>query len=157
MSGQRSAALGQYETCRETLAGELGAEPSPEIRETYELLLKGERPQGIPLAHAAWEQEPRQVGACPYRGLAAFREEDAPLFFGRERFTERLHEAVQKRPLVAVIVGSSGSGKSSAVFAGLLPRLRASGVTGDWFIADFRPGARPFQALAGSLVWGLAA
>jgi WD40 repeat protein/DNA-binding SARP family transcriptional activator len=151
-SGQRSAALTQYETCREALAEELGAEPCTELRETYELLLKGERPQGIPLAHAAWVREPGSVGDCPYRGLAAFREEDAPFFFGRESFARRLRQAVEEGPLVAVIVGSSGSGKSSAIFAGLLPRLRASGETGDWLIADFRPGARPFQALADSLV-----
>ena len=148
--GQRSAALVQYETCREILAEELGAEPSPQIQATYEQLLKGERPAGIPLAPGAQERAPRAVGACPYRGLAAFREQDAPFFFGREGFAGRLERAVQQRPLVAVIVGSSGSGKSSAVFAGLLPRLRA----GDdgWAIAGFRPGARPFRALAGGLV-----
>jgi DNA-binding SARP family transcriptional activator len=151
-SGQRSAALAQYETCREVLAEELGAEPSPEIRETYELLLKGERLPGIPLAPAARAREPRPVGECPYRGLAAFREQDAPFFFGREAFTERLHQAVQERPLVAVIIGSSGSGKSSAVFAGLLPRLREAVDGGGWLIAGFRPGAQPFRALAGSLV-----
>ena len=93
----------------------------------------------------------REVGPRPYRGLAAFREEDAPFFFGREGFAERLHRAVQERPPVAVIVGSSGSGKSSAVFAGLLPRLRAGGDAGDWLIASFRPGTRPFRALADSL------
>jgi WD40 repeat protein/DNA-binding SARP family transcriptional activator len=148
-SGQRSAALGQYETCRALLAEELGVEPSAEIRETYELLLKGERPPGIPIAPAARDREPRPVGECPYRGLAAFREEDTPFFFGREKFTEQLSLAVQQQPLVAVIVGSSGSGKSSAVFAGLLPRLRHEGT---WLIANFRPGERPFRALAGALL-----
>jgi WD40 repeat protein/DNA-binding SARP family transcriptional activator len=148
-SGQRSAALAQYETCRQVLADELGAEPSPEIRETYELLLKGERPHGIPLAPAARERAPRPVGECPFRGLAAFREEDAPFFFGRESFAERLHRTIQERPLVAVIVGPSGSGKSSTIFAGLLPHLRDAG---GWFIADLHPGAEPFRALAGALL-----
>ncbi len=150
-SGQRSAALTQYETCRELLAEELGAEPSPEIQETYEVLLRGERPPGIPLAPEGWERKPGPVGECPYRGLAAFREEDAPFFFGREGFTQRLYQSIQERPLVAVIVGSSGSGKSSAVFAGLLPRLLEAGDGEGWTIADFRPGTRPFRALAGSL------
>ncbi len=150
-SGQRSAALSQYETCRELLIEELGAEPSLEVRETYELLRSGERPPGIPLAPAAWEQEPGPVAECPYRGLAAFREEDAPFFFGREAFTQRLLQAVQVRPLVAVIVGSSGSGKSSVVFAGLLPRLLEGGDRGGWMIADLRPGMQPFRSLAGSL------
>ena len=60
--------------------------------------------------------------ACPYRGLAAFREEDAAFFFGREVFTARLSDAVAAKPMVGVI-GPSGSGKSSVVFAGLLPSL----------------------------------
>ena len=94
-------------------------------------------------------REPRQVGPCPYRGLAAFREDDAPFFYGREAFTDRLTEAVKTRPMVAVIVGSSGSGKSSAVFAGLLPRLRQ---TGTWGIAVLRPGGEPFQAFGGALL-----
>jgi WD40 repeat protein len=88
------------------------------------------------------------VGASPFRGLAAFREADAPFFHGRERFTERLLSAVQRRPLL-VVAGSSGSGKSSAVFAGLVPRLRAAG---DWLVASLRPGTDPFRALATALL-----
>jgi DNA-binding SARP family transcriptional activator len=74
--------------------------------------------------------------ACPYRGLFAFQEEDAPFFFGRETFIEILVEAVQSRGLVAVI-GPSGSGKSSVVQAGLVARLRQEP---GWLIEDFRPG-----------------
>jgi WD40 repeat protein/class 3 adenylate cyclase len=98
---------------------------------------------------SAAHREPRSVGACPYQGLAAFQEEDAAFFFGRDEFTERLMEATKTQPMVAVIVGSSGSGKSSAVFAGLLPRLREQG---NWQVAVFRPGGQPFYALAGSLM-----
>jgi len=90
------------------------------------------------------------VAVRPYRGLAAFREADAPFFFGRELATDRLTEAVQKQSITAV-VGPSGSGKSSIVFAGLLPRLRAL-PGGDWLIVDLRPGSRPFQALAAALI-----
>jgi WD40 repeat protein/DNA-binding SARP family transcriptional activator len=92
---------------------------------------------------------PRQVGACPYRGLAAFREADAAFYFGRERFIDALEHAVRTKKLVAVIVGSSGSGKSSALFAGLLPRLRR---TGGSLFAIFRPGSQPFDSLAGTLL-----
>ena len=60
--------------------------------------------------------------ACPYRGLSAFREEDAHLFFGREKFVQQLVNAVKQHPLVPVI-GASGSGKSSVVLAGLIPWL----------------------------------
>ncbi len=83
---------------------------------------------------------------CPYRGLFAFREEDAHLFFGRERFTQDLMTAVKKKPFVAV-VGSSGSGKSSVVFAGLVPRLRQD-TNVNWQIIAFRPGNKPITALA---------
>jgi DNA-binding SARP family transcriptional activator len=85
---------------------------------------------------------------CPYRGLFAFREEDAPFFFGREAFTAQLIETVGECPLVAVL-GASGSGKSSVVHAGLLPLLREEG---DWAIALFRPGTDPLQALAHALL-----
>jgi len=94
-------------------------------------------------------RRPRRVGACPYRGLAAFQEADAPFYFGRETFVDALEQAVRTRQLVAVIVGSSGSGKSSALFAGLLPRLRKSG---GYQFAIFRPGGQPFYAMAGALL-----
>jgi len=84
---------------------------------------------------------------CPYRGLFAFRRQDADLFFGRQDFIEQLTQAVQRKPLVAV-VGPSGSGKSSVVFSGLLPQLKDS----DWLVADLRPGSQPFDSLAAALL-----
>jgi hypothetical protein len=51
---------------------------------------------------------------------------DAPFFFEREAFTELLVESVAAAPMVGVI-GPSGSGKSSVVFAGLVPQLRQAG------------------------------
>jgi WD40 repeat protein len=95
------------------------------------------------------EREVVAADPCPYRGLAAFREEDAPFFFGREGFVEQLAEAVKKRSMVAVIVGSSGCGKSSTIFAGLLPRLRNEG---GWLISGFRPGSWPFKAQKAALL-----
>ncbi len=97
----------------------------------------------------AWSELYEQaIPSCPYRGLFAFREEDAGFFFGREKFTEQLVAAVQRQPLVAVI-GPSGSGKSSVVFAGLISQLRCEQT---WLIESFRPGERPFRNLASSLV-----
>jgi WD40 repeat protein/DNA-binding SARP family transcriptional activator len=149
LNGQWEAALAQYEGYHRLLETELGVAPSPEIQETFELLLMGELPSKPPTVIRVLEREPRDVGACPYLGLAPFREADAPFFFGRDGFTKKLIEAVRERPLVAVIVGSSGSGKSSAVFAGLVPRLRSEG---DWLMADLRPGGQPFHALAAALL-----
>src|SRR5262245_24066100 len=61
-----------------------------------------------------------RIEICPYRGLEPFREEDAALFCGRDDVVRDLVAKVQTSSFVAV-VGSSGSGKSSLVFAGLLP------------------------------------
>ncbi len=84
---------------------------------------------------------------CPYRGLFAFGEEDAKFFFGRDVFIDRLLTAVREQPFVAVF-GLSGSGKSSIVFAGLIPKLRQEG---GWLIWDCRPKDRPFYHLSRKL------
>jgi hypothetical protein len=86
---------------------------------------------------------------CPYRGLEVFGEEDARFYFGREAYVQRLLEKLKQARFVAV-VGPSGSGKSSLVRAGLLPRLRAGG--GRWRILVVRPGGDPLAALAGGLL-----
>ncbi|MGE3295338.1 MAG: TIR domain-containing protein [Geminicoccaceae bacterium] len=88
----------------------------------------------------------------PYRGLLAFREQDAGLFFGRERFVEELTAKVRQHSAsnVVAVLGRSGSGKSSVVFAGLLPALRqekGAGQQAVWQILDLRPGAEPLHAL----------
>jgi WD40 repeat protein/DNA-binding SARP family transcriptional activator len=147
-SGRGAEALAQYEACRGVLQQELGASPSAETEELYQLLLEGELPPALAEVTAP-ARLPRRIGACPYRGLAVFREQDAGFFFGREEFTGRLQEALTRRPMVAVVLGSSGSGKSSAVYAGLLPKLRQQG---DWIIAALRPGEQPFRSLAGAFI-----
>ncbi|HXU80569.1 MAG TPA: TIR domain-containing protein, partial [Polyangia bacterium] len=88
---------------------------------------------------------------CPYRGLHAFREEDAAFFFGREAFVEKLRAAIASRALVAV-VGASGSGKSSVVRAGLAPALRSPQGGTVWDIVTLVPTDRPLHALAAALV-----
>ncbi len=89
----------------------------------------------------------RATQACPYRGLFTFQEADAPFFYGREAFTQTLIGALERQSLIAVI-GASGSGKSSVVFAGFLPLLRQQQ---HWQIATFRPGNNPLRALAAAL------
>ena len=68
--------------------------------------LQRERP------HVNWDGRAPADMPCPYRGLLAFRKEDAHFFFGREALTERLAMVSREQGLVAV-VGPSGSGKSS--------------------------------------------
>jgi formylglycine-generating enzyme required for sulfatase activity/KaiC/GvpD/RAD55 family RecA-like ATPase len=99
------------------------------------------------------EKQAQMVRAtvCPFRGLSYFREEDAAFFFGREEFSERLAQEVCCKSLVAV-VGASGCGKSSAVRAGLLPRLRQGSGGIVWEIATIVPTDRPLRGLAASLL-----
>lgn len=85
----------------------------------------------------------RETAVCPYRGLLAFRERDSPLYYGRERAVRLVGRKLEQTALVG-IVGASGSGKSSAAFAGIVPRLRR---TGPWDVVSFRPGGDPFAAL----------
>ena len=92
------------------------------------------------------------AGLSPYRGLLPFREQDAGLFFGRKRFVDELVEKVRRRTTtnVMAVIGRSGSGKSSIVYAGLFPALRRErGVGGDsvWQILDLRPYAEPLHQL----------
>jgi len=88
---------------------------------------------------------------CPYRGLSPFREEDAAFFCGREAFTEKLAAAVERTSLVAV-VGASGSGKSSVVRGGLIPRLRQTKARRVREILTLVPADRPLHSLAAALV-----
>jgi len=148
-SNQRAAALRQYETCERLLREELGAEPSAPTRQTYQQILKGEALLAPTAVEAVLERELREVRPCPYRGLAAFGEADAPFFFGREAYVAQIAHAILCAPYVAAVVGASGSGKSSLVYAGLLPRLREGG---DWRVVACRPGTRPFYALATALM-----
>ena len=148
LSGQRAAALAQYESCRRVLAADLGIEPSEPTRQLAERIRSEEWPPAAMIAAGQPAPPPRTPGSCPYRGLAAFHQQDAPFFYGRETFVDQLACAVaQPRPVVAV-VGPSGSGKSSVVFAGLLPRLSQDA---HWLSATCRPGSRPFEALAAAL------
>ena len=84
----------------------------------------------------------------PYLGLEAFKEKDAKLYFGRKETVARMQQTVEEQDVVAVI-GASGSGKSSAVFAGLIPILRR---TGDWLIVRCLPRKQPFYELSAALI-----
>jgi hypothetical protein len=89
---------------------------------------------------------------CPYRGLDAFREEDSAFFFGRGSANDpkspigELVAKVREHPFV-MVVGRSGSGKSSLVYAGLLPVLRREHDR-FWNVLSLRPGREPLRALA---------
>jgi hypothetical protein len=95
----------------------------------------------------------RNEDVCPYRGLAAFGEEDAKYFFGRDNEIRTARGQLETWPLLAVI-GPSGVGKSSFVHAGLVPAVRASG--SGWRVHVLRPGRVPLHRLANILEDSLA-
>lgn len=89
---------------------------------------------------------------CSYPGMAPFTEADSDRFHGREAEVQELVERLRLHPFLAVI-GRSGGGKSSLVFAGLLPALRASRRfgPGDWAVRTLRPGATPLPTLQAAI------
>lgn len=89
----------------------------------------------------------------PYKGLRAFAEVDADDYFGRERLVEQLWHCVGRSRLT-VVVGPSGSGKSSLVKAGLVPRLRRDGVRSGrpTLVTEMYPGSYPFEELEAALL-----
>jgi energy-coupling factor transporter ATP-binding protein EcfA2 len=102
----------------------------------------------------ASEVRPEPPSGVPFPGLRPFREDEADRFCGREEQREAMLVKLESKRFLAVI-GSSGCGKSSLVFAGLLPDIRAGnlfGVPADCVIASCRPGLNPFQSLADALM-----
>ena len=85
---------------------------------------------------------------CPYPGMVPFRAEDARFFYGREDEIKQMLQHLRHQRYLWVI-GPSGSGKSSLVNAGLLPRLAKSALfpPGFWLVRSMRPGSRPTQEL----------
>ena len=90
----------------------------------------------------------------PYLGLVPFEERDARLFYGRDELADQLAERLAERPGgagILLVAGESGSGKSSLLRAGLLPRL-AAGALGPgserWPRRVIRPAGSPLRELA---------
>lgn len=115
------------------------------------LYRSGIEPPESGLAEFDWSLAPELADdLCPYVGLDAFAEEQRSVFFGRERLVqEALHSLETSRLLV--IVGPSGSGKSSLVLAGLLPALKSGAApgSGQWRCAPrMVPGSEPLANLA---------
>jgi formylglycine-generating enzyme required for sulfatase activity len=96
-----------------------------------------------PAAPPLWE-------GSPFPGLRAFTPDDAPIFFGRGRETDGLVRMVADARFVTV-VGASGSGKSSLVAAGLLPRLSSKAIEGssDWLLPHVVPATGERKQWAG--------
>ncbi len=147
-SGRQTEALRVAGRLRQTLAQELGIEPSPELVQLEQQILD----QTV-------ERPTAEVGraANPYRGLESFTEADADRFFGRGLLTELLIERMSEDgdgSRLLAVVGASGSGKSSMVRAGLIPAIRRGAVPGSegWVIVQMVPGSTPLRDLEAAVL-----
>jgi len=100
-------------------------------------------------------------GEPPFKGMEYFTEDDAGKFYGRELLTARLAGKLRGTRFLPIIIGSSGSGKSSVIRAGLIPALKRGEPLVDdtlppagsehWPVYILTPTTRPLEALAAAL------
>ncbi|MGL6268394.1 MAG: hypothetical protein ACRC2O_10710, partial [Chitinophagaceae bacterium] len=89
---------------------------------------------------------------CPYTGLRSFTEEESLYFKGREDDIDQATVQLQKNKFL-MLTGASGDGKSSLIYAGIIPNARSGFLKAkytQWCVADFRPERSPFQNLCKS-------
>jgi WD40 repeat protein/DNA-binding SARP family transcriptional activator len=173
-SGRQADALEAYRQARAVLVERLGIEPGPALRELHAAVLRqdeslesviqrvgeaakrvtAERPalrlveddlvSGVVELQVKRERPEPDAVVCPFKGLSAYGSDDAGYFFGRERLVAELVARLAGAPLLG-IVGPSGSGKSSAMRAGLLPALAAGVLPGSdrWNVSLLRPPEHP--------------
>ena len=92
----------------------------------------------------------------PFIGFRPYKTSEKDIFFGKEKEVEKILSIIQKNKLV-ILTGPSGSGKSSLINAGVIPRLNNGfiGQSGNkWSICKFRPGLSPLYNLSYSLSSG---
>jgi energy-coupling factor transporter ATP-binding protein EcfA2 len=90
---------------------------------------------------------------CPYTGLRSFTEEESLYFKGREDDIDQATAQLQKNKFL-MLTGASGDGKSSLIYAGIIPNARSGFLKSkytQWCVADFRPERSPFQNLCKSI------
>ena len=140
-AGRHPEALRTYDRFCTLLVEELGLEPSPSLQRLRDRMLLHD-PDLVPTGMAESESD---TARNPYKGLQAFGEEDASDFYGRDLLVDRLVEMIGAGQRLVALVGPSGSGKSSVVAAGLLPRLRGGAIDGSehWAVAAVTPGPDP--------------
>lgn len=142
-AGRQGDALRTLRRARKVLADELGLDPGPDIVALEDAILRQD-----PSLVAAQLPEPSSV--CPYQGLVPYDVVDSDAFFGRETEVAECLQRLSKAGML-VIVGPSGSGKSSLARAGVAAALERHGRR----VAIITPGAQPLDALSAISAPGL--
>ncbi|MEO5664568.1 MAG: BTAD domain-containing putative transcriptional regulator [Nocardioides sp.] len=135
-SGRQGEALRTIHEVRRKLADDLGLDPSSELDALEQAILR----QDPALDLAAVDGPSSDI--CPYLGLMPYDVDDEESFFGRDRDVEAALARLDREG-VLVVIGPSGSGKSSLVRAGIVAALRHRGHHAD----VITPGARPVGSL----------
>ncbi len=94
-----------------------------------------------------------QPTICPYTGLRSFTEEESLYFKGRDLQVDQISSILEQNKFL-MVTGASGEGKSSLIYAGLVPNARAGFFKAsytNWVVADFRPEREPVKNMAGAL------
>jgi WD40 repeat protein/DNA-binding SARP family transcriptional activator len=139
-SGHQAEALRTLHRQRRMLSVELGLDPAPDAVALEEAILRQDPSLAVETAL------PSSSDSSPYLGLTPYDEADAELFCGRDREVEDCLARLARHGAL-VVVGPSGSGKSSLVRAGLAARLRLRGRG----VVVVTPGRHPGDALAAPL------
>ncbi len=90
------------------------------------------------------------IGICPYTGLRSFTEEESLYFKGRDLQVDQITALLEQNKFL-MVTGASGEGKSSLIYAGLVPNARAGFFKAkytNWVVADFRPERSPVANMA---------
>lgn len=152
--GRQADALAAARRARAVLQHELGADPGPDLRRVEAAILAQDPsldpPERPPEVVPAPRDMPEPTGLpCPYKGLAAYQEEDATLFHGRRRLVAALVRRLVDTTM-HVVSGPSGAGKSSLIRAGLVPALSQQIAPGSsaWPTLVVTPGSHPVDTLA---------
>jgi energy-coupling factor transporter ATP-binding protein EcfA2 len=93
---------------------------------------------------------PDMNNICPYTGLRSFTEDESIYFKGRDHQIDQLSGLLEQNKFL-MVTGASGEGKSSLVYAGLIPNARAGFFKAkytNWVVADFRPERSPIKNMA---------
>jgi len=94
---------------------------------------------------------------CPYTGLRSFSEDESLYFKGRDAQIMKVIDQLEQRKFL-MVTGASGDGKSSLIFAGLIPQARAGffkATYSGWNVASFRPERSPLSNMAKALAEAL--
>jgi WD40 repeat protein/DNA-binding SARP family transcriptional activator len=137
-AGRQGDALRTIRQVKQLLLDELGLDAGPGLLALEQAILR----QDDGLAPAPREEPDTDV-ECPYLGLVPYDVDDADAFFGRDRDVAACLDRL-RRARVLVVVGPSGSGKSSLVRAGVAATRRREGTR----VVVITPGTHPRDALA---------